>query len=325
MIELIQILKKYKYPNPNLLQSICNLIDVISYEEYKQNFNEIIPILINVLYQNDSQIYLSKIQVCEIFSHLKNKLRNLNIEESPNQNDIIKAVEYATSDRVFKVQISANEALNNILNINNDNKDYIYKLNLLRNLSLIKSNKGDFMKNYEVRKKIYDIGIGKFLRTTGFLNNRDEENLIKIKNELEKKRKKEFNKSKSKEKNKKSIRNLIKGQKFKKNENNFQVMTKYNPRFSDDEISENNKEENENNEFEVINNKSINNNSNESNNINKDNKNNNQKSDNNSNNHKDIDNNIQKEYEDIITGNNRVIKKSKTKKEILKNPSFKIK
>ena len=270
MIELIQILKKYKYPNPNLLQSICNLIDVISYDEYKNNFIEIIPILINVLYKNDSQIYLSKIQVCEIFSHLKNKLRNLNIQELPNQNDIIKSIEYATSDRVFKVQISANETLNNILNINIDNNDQIYKLNLLRNLSLIKNNKGDFMKNSEVRKKIYEVGIGKFLRTTGFLNNRDEENLIKIKNELEKKRKKELNKSKSKskEKNKKSIKSFFKGQNFKKNENNFQVMTKYNPRFSDDEISENNNEENEDNKIENNNNNSNKNKSNNNSNNN---------------------------------------------------------
>ena len=284
MIELIQILKKYKYPNPNLLQSICNLIDVISYDEYKNNFIEIIPILINVLYKNDSQIYLSKIQVCEIFSHLKNKLRNLNIQELPNQNDIIKSIEYATSDRVFKVQISANETLNNILNINIDNNDQIYKLNLLRNLSLIKNNKGDFMKNSEVRKKIYEVGIGKFLRTTGFLNNRDEENLIKIKNELEKKRKKELNKSKSKskEKNKKSIKSFFKGQNFKKNENNFQVMTKYNPRFSDDEISENNNEENEDNKIENNNNNSNKNKSN--NNSNKNNSKNNSNNNNSKNN-----------------------------------------
>ncbi len=246
MIELLNIFKKYKYPNPNMLQSICNLIDVISYDEYKNNFLEIIHLLINVLYKNDAQIYLSKIEVCEIFNHLKNKLRNLNIEELPNQSEIIKSIEYATKDRVFKVQVCSNNTLNNILNIEDNNK-IIPKLNLLRNLSKIYNGKNTLMNNKEVRKNIYEVGIGKFLRTTEFLNNRDEENLIQIKKDLENKRKKEISKSKEK-KNRQSIKSLIKGQKLKKNENNFKVISKYNPYFSEDEISEK-KIKNENNNF----------------------------------------------------------------------------
>ena len=310
MIELLNIFKKYKYPNPNMLQSICNLIDVISYDEYKNNFLEIIHLLINVLYKNDAQIYLSKIEVCEIFNHLKNKLRNLNIEELPNQSEIIKSIEYATKDRVFKVQVCSNNTLNNILNIEENNK-IIPKLNLLRNLSKIYNGKNTLMNNKEVRKNIYEVGIGKFLRTTEFLNNRDEENLIQIKKDLENKRKKEISKSKEK-KNRQSIKSLIKGQKLKKNENNFKVISKYNPYFSEDEISEK-KIKNENNNFSE--NKENENYSNE-NNIEEENQRIHE-------NEKNISEKvILKNKNNKNNFNQNLIKKSKTKKEKIKDSTL---
>ena len=58
------------------------------------------------------------------------------------------------------------------------------------------------MSSKKVRKEIYNIGIGKFLRSNDYLNNREEENLLKIK--------KEINKSRSKSKEEKSKKKFIK-------------------------------------------------------------------------------------------------------------------
>ena len=201
IIELLNVLKKYKYPNQYLLQSISQLIDILPYDEFKNNFIEIIPLLINVLYENDPEIYLSKIEVCSIFSHFKNKLKFLKIEELPNQNEIIKSLEYLSQDKILKVQVACKEALNNILNIKEDNskihqKDEkrLSKLNLLRNLSKIHKEKDSFMNSKEVRKKIYEIGISKYLKINGFIGSSEEENLIQIKKELDESKKTDKNK-----------------------------------------------------------------------------------------------------------------------------------
>ena len=53
IIELLNVFKKYKYPNQYLLQSISQLIDILQYDEFKNNFIEIIHLLINVIYENN--------------------------------------------------------------------------------------------------------------------------------------------------------------------------------------------------------------------------------------------------------------------------------
>ena len=200
MIQLIDILKKYKYINPYLLQTICHLIEVIPYDNYKDNFIEIIPFLINdILYKEDNEIYLSKIEVCEIFNQLKIQLKSLNINELPNQNEIIKSLEYVNQDKIIKVQVAANEALNNIKGEDNkfNKKTFekrLSKLNLLRNLSKIHKEKDSFMNSKEVRKKIYEIGISKYLKINGFIGSSEEENLIQIKKELDESKKTDKNK-----------------------------------------------------------------------------------------------------------------------------------
>ncbi len=232
IVELLNVFKKYKYPNQYLLQSISQLIDILPYDEFKNNFIEIIPLLINVLYENDPEIYLSKIEVCSIFSHFKNKLQFLKIEELPNQNEIIKSLEYLSQDKILKVQVASKEALNNILNIKEDNnkihqKDEkrLSKLNLLRNLSKINKDKDPITYSKEIRNKIYEVGIDKFLKKSGFRSDREEEeNLIQIKKDLAESRKT----SKSKEKDKKeSIQDFKKNKKHKKTDKNFQSNNKY--------------------------------------------------------------------------------------------------
>ena len=69
------------------------------------------------------------------------------------------------------------------------------------------------MSSKKVRKEIYEIGIGKFLRSNDYLNNRDEENLLKLKKDIN------INKSKSKEKKDRSISNK-KMRRFKRNNDN---------------------------------------------------------------------------------------------------------
>jgi hypothetical protein len=70
------------------------------------------------------------------------------------------------------------------------------------------------MSSKKVRKEIYEIGIGKFLRSNDYLNNRDEENLLMLKKEINKSR------SKSKSLDKKG-RNISKKRiKLKKNNDN---------------------------------------------------------------------------------------------------------
>ena len=210
LFNLINKLIVFKYPNPFLIEGITYLIDVIVYEDYKNKINELIPHLNKVLYNPDAKIYLSKIMICHLYSHLFKKM-NLT-EENKNIEEIIKALNYTTKDRVAKVQIAAEEALliyNNLKKEENGEiktKRKMSKLNLLRNLSKINKEKNNIMSSQKVRKEIYEIGIGKFLRSNDYLNNRDEENLLMLKKELnkskEKKEKKERSRSISKKKKK---------------------------------------------------------------------------------------------------------------------------
>jgi len=211
LFNLINKLILFKYPNPFLIEAITYLIDVIVYDDYKNKINELIPHLNKVLYNPDAKIYLSKIMICHLYSHLFKKM-NLT-EENKNLEEIIKALNYTTKDRVVKVQIAAEEALLIYNNLNKEEnsevktKRKMSKLNLLRNLSKINKEKNNIMSSKKVRKEIYDIGIGKFLRSNDYLNNRDEENLLMLKNEInkskEKKDKKERSRSISKKKRKK--------------------------------------------------------------------------------------------------------------------------
>ena len=211
LFNLINKLILFKYPNPFLIEAITYLIDVIVYDDYKNKINELTPNLNKVLYNPDAKIYLSKIMICHLYSHLFKKM-NLT-EENKNLEEIIKALNYTTKDRVVKVQIAAEEALLIYNNLNKEEnsevktKRKMSKLNLLRNLSKINKEKNNIMSSKKVRKEIYDIGIGKFLRSNDYLNNRDEENLLMLKNEInkskEKKDKKERSRSISKKKRKK--------------------------------------------------------------------------------------------------------------------------
>ena len=215
----------FKYPNPYLIESITYLIDSILYEDYKNKIFELIPHTNKVLYNVDAKIYMSKVMICQLYSHLFKRMPNfkkaeknpeneenkeININEIDNKDseeeklisEMAKALNYVAKDRVIKAQVAAEEALilfNNRNNLQNEeihNKRKMSKLNLLRNLSKINKEKNNIMTSKEVRKKIYSIGMGKFLRTNDYLNNRGEENLLEIKNELNKSK----SKSKSKEK-----------------------------------------------------------------------------------------------------------------------------
>ena len=181
---LIRILKIYKYKNPNLLSTISHLIDIISIETTVPAIKTIIPILLSYIYTTDSSIYLTKIESCSILSHLainltSDQVQNFNVEE------LVAALNFATKDRVLKVQVAANEALFYWKHFDNeehnDMKPKMSRLNLLRNLSKMNKEKNTLMTPKEVREQIYDVGIGKFLRTASFIGNREEENLKSLK------------------------------------------------------------------------------------------------------------------------------------------------
>ena len=227
LFNLINKLISFKYPNPFLIESITYLINSISYEDYKSKIKEIIPYLNKVLYDTNAKLYLSKIMICHLYSHLFRKAQ-FNQEEKYIK-EIIEALNFTTKDRVVKVQVAAEEALLMYDNINNNNNTIsnntnnsvktqrkMSKLNLLRNLSKINKERNNIMSSLKVRKEIYDIGIGKFLRSNDYLNNRDEENLLMLKKGIN--RSKSKSKSKSKEKRLSSKTNL---KKFKKSANNI--------------------------------------------------------------------------------------------------------
>jgi glutathione peroxidase-family protein len=139
----------------------------------------------------------------EVNINSNNNNNNSNIPESEDEKiiaEMVKGLNYVTKDRVVKVQVAAEEALALYENLKNQqngkrhNKRKVSKLNLLRNLSKINKEKNNVMPSKEVRKEIYNIGMGKFLRSNDYLNNRDEENLLELKKEL--------NRSKSKSKSK---------------------------------------------------------------------------------------------------------------------------
>ena len=228
LFNLINKLISFKYPNPFLIESITYLINSISYEDYKNKIKEIIPYLNKVLYDTNAKLYLSKIMICHLYSHLFRKPQ-FNQEEKYIK-EIIEALNFTTKDRVVKVQVAAEEALLIYDNINNNNlssnannsnsvktQRKMSKLNLLRNLSKINKERNNIMSSLKVRKEIYEIGIGKFLRSNDYLNNRDEENLLMLKKGIN--RSKSKSKSKSKEKN----INKINLRKFKRNNKNNQM------------------------------------------------------------------------------------------------------
>ena len=313
LFNLINKFILFKYPNPFLIEAITYLIDIITYEDYKAKIKEIIPPLNKILYNTEAKLYLTKIMICHFYSHLYQKMiQSKNIDEEIIQ-DIIKALNFATKDRVSKVQIAAEDTLslyNNIDNKEIHNKRKLSKLNLLRNLSKINKERNNIMSSKKVRKEIYNIGIGKFLRSNDYLNNRDEENILKIKKEINKSRsksKKEKRKIKL-TKNKKDIGIMI-FQRFDGfnednksdemlNENNIRVKSSKNNYFfknlKDDDINLNDdlenikksltkkekyQKENNNNEDDIdnkdnnnINNNDINNNIKTENSINEDDK-----------------------------------------------------
>ena len=219
LFNLINKFILFKYPNPFLIESINYLIDIITYEDYKNKITELIPHTNKILYNTDAKLYLSKIMICHLYSHLFKKMPT---EQNDDKliSEMIEALKFTTKDRVVKVQIAAEEALliyNNL--IKPENKDTIQtkrkmsKLNLLRNLSKINKEKNNIMSSKKVRKEIYEIGIGKFLRSNDYLNNRDEENLLMLKKDIN------INKSKSKEKKDRSI-SKKKMRRFKRNNDN---------------------------------------------------------------------------------------------------------
>ena len=218
LFNLINKFILFKYPNPFLIESINYLIDIISYEDYKNKITELIPYTNKILYNTDAKLYLSKIMICHLYAHLFKKMPIEQDDKFISQ--MIEALKYTTKDRVVKVQIAAEEALliyNNI--IKSENKDTVQtkrkmsKLNLLRNLSKINKEKNHIMSSKKVRKEIYEIGIGKFLRSNDYLNNRDEENLLLLKKDIN------LNRSKSKEKKDRSI-SKKKMRRFKRNKDN---------------------------------------------------------------------------------------------------------
>ena len=204
----------FKYPNPFLIESITYLINIITYEDYKNKIKELIPHTNKILYDTNAKLYLSKIMICHLYSNL---FRKAQFNQEEYIEEIIKALNYTTKDRVVKVQVAAEEALLIYDNLNNSvntvkTERKMSKLNLLRNLSKINKERNNIMSSLKVRKEIYEIGIGKFLRSNDYLNNRDEENLLLLK------KGKNRSKSKSKEKN-------ISKKKFKKvKRNNYNQM-----------------------------------------------------------------------------------------------------
>ena len=260
----------FKYPNPYLIESINYLIDIITYDDYKNKIIELIPHTNKVLYNTDAKLYLSKIMICHLYSHLFKKMSLPQDEKFITE--MIEALKFTTKDRVVKVQIAAEEALiiyNNLIkeeksdenNTTIQTRRKMSKLNLLRNLSKINKEKNNIMSSKKVRKEIYEIGIGKFLRSNNYLNNRDEENLLMLKKDINK------SKSKSKEKKERSI-SKKKMKKFKRksddNKNRFGTEggVMIFPRFNglNDEISKEDDTNNINNKLNDIKFKSAKNN-----------------------------------------------------------------
>lgn len=260
----------FKNPNPYLIESINYLIDIITYDDYKNKIIELIPHTNKVLYNTDAKLYLSKIMICHLYSHLFKKMSLPKDEKFITE--MIEALKFTTKDRVVKVQIAAEEALliyNNLIkeeksdenNTTIQTRRKMSKLNLLRNLSKINKEKNNIMSSKKVRKEIYEIGIGKFLRSNDYLNNRDEENLLMLKKDINK------SKSKSKEKKERSI-SKKKMKKFKRksddNKNRFGTEggVMIFPRFNglNDEISKEDDTNNINNKLNDIKFKSAKNN-----------------------------------------------------------------
>ena len=274
LYNLINKFISFKYPNPYLIEAMTHLIDVILYDDYKNKIFELIPHLNNVLYNVDAKLYMSKVMICQFYSHLFKKMKKFNksietekegnetnVEENKNNelnqkdseeeriiSEIVKALNFATKDRVIKAQVAAEEALllynsrNNAQSEEIKNKRKMSKLNLLRNLSKINKEK-NIMTSKEVRKEIYNVGMGKFLRSNDYLNNRGEENLLELK--------KEINKSKSKSREKKdSFNEQRKRGKFKrlsgKNDGGIRIFQRFEEYKDEPNQEENNIEDDKN-------------------------------------------------------------------------------
>lgn len=188
--KLIQIAKMFKAENPHLLEAISLLIKKLPFYSYEGNIKSFLPVMTNMLHNVDSGDYLAKIGCCSILNSLAFKLIETRNKVDYSQS-IIEALNYASKDRVLKVQIAASETLSrwNMLieekeETKTEPRSKMSKLNLLRNLSKIQKDNKIIMSSKEIRKEIYEVGIGKLLRTASFIGNREGNTIKKTKMKL---------------------------------------------------------------------------------------------------------------------------------------------
>jgi hypothetical protein len=140
--------------------------------------------IIHILSSNNSSIYQTKIECCNILS----SLAKIKLNKNEFYEKILVCLKNSCNDRVSKVQIAANQALKLWLDESEDNTDTdksktpnngskLNKLNLLRNLSKMNKDKdkGTLTKAFspdKIREEIYTKGIGSMIKTENFLSNR---------------------------------------------------------------------------------------------------------------------------------------------------------
>jgi hypothetical protein len=140
--------------------------------------------ILHILSSNNSSIYQTKIECCNILS----SLAKIKLNKNEFYEKILGCLKNACNDRVSKVQIAANQALKLWLDEGEDNTDTdksktpnngtkLNKLNLLRNLSKMNKDKdkGTYTKTFspdKIREEIYTKGIGSMIKTEKFLSNR---------------------------------------------------------------------------------------------------------------------------------------------------------
>ena len=111
----------------------------------------------------------------------KIKIKNSQFElpewYSQYHNKILSALNYASKDRITKVQIAANETIKYMQSkdeINDDALVKMNKLNLLRNLSKLKKDKNDDLNTKNYREEIYTNGIDSLIKTCDYLRSRND-------------------------------------------------------------------------------------------------------------------------------------------------------
>ena len=114
--KILSLVTKNSLDVPYIFEALFNLMQFLPFETFTNNLKEIYERVLGILCKANAGKYnsQSKINCLNILGLIAQKCKTIaDISIGFYQNDIIKVIEYNTKDKVYKVQVAANDALKN--------------------------------------------------------------------------------------------------------------------------------------------------------------------------------------------------------------------